>query len=177
MPIASQPFVGPDAARRLVEEDQAVLIDVRTPGEFATERIPGSRNVPLAALKAEQGVISAAGAPVILVCASGTRAGQAKELLGEKTGVPIHLLDGGLTAWRQEGGEVESSGRKVWGMERQVRFAAGLLVIVFVTLSLAFEPLKWLAAAIGAGLVFAAVSNTCAMARVLALLPWNRRAA
>ncbi|MDN3242589.1 rhodanese-like domain-containing protein [Glycomyces tritici] len=175
MSVASKSFVGPEAARQLVDAHGAVLVDVRTPGEFASERLPGSRNVPLATLATAD--LAAGGAPVILVCASGTRAGQAKNLLGEGAGVPVHILDGGLTAWRREGGAVESSGRRVWGMERQVRFAAGGLVIAFVAASLAWDPLKWLAAAIGAGLVVAALTNTCAMARALALLPWNRRAA
>jgi len=176
MPTASKSYVDPAAARRLVEEHQAVLVDVRTPGEYATEHIPGSRNIPLAALKAEQEAL-AGGGPVVLVCHSGTRAGQGKDLLGEETGVPVHVLEGGLVAWKDKGEAVEVGDRKVWGMERQVRVVAGGLVIAFTVLSLAWDPLKWLAAAIGAGLVFAAVTNTCAMASVLALLPWNRKAA
>ncbi|SDD08383.1 rhodanese-like domain-containing protein [Glycomyces harbinensis] len=177
MSVASKSYVDPEAARQLVEEHQAILVDVRTPGEFATERVAGSRNIPLSVVGAAQGALAEAGSPVVLVCASGVRAGQAKDLLGEGSGVPVHILEGGLTAWKQAGAPVESSGRRVWGMERQVRLAAGSLVIAFVALSLAWEPLKWLGALIGAGLVFAAVSNTCAMARVLAFLPWNRRAA
>lgn len=175
MSIASKSFVSPAAARQLVESHGAVLVDVRTPGEFASERLPDSRNVPLATLKTAD--LAHGGAPVILVCASGTRAGQAKNLLDEGAGVPVHILEGGLNAWRRDGGAIESGDRRVWGMERQVRFAAGALVIAFVVLSLAWEPLAWLAAAIGAGLVFAAVTDTCAMARVLALLPWNRNVA
>lgn len=177
MPTASKSFVDTEAARQLADEHHALFIDVRTPGEFATERVIGSRNVPLPVLKAAQGTLAEAGAPLILVCASGTRAGQAKDLLGEETGVPVHILEGGLNAWKAEGAPVESSGRRVWGMERQVRLAAGGLVIAFVALSLAWEPLKWLAAAIGVGLAVAAITNTCAMARVLAFLPWNSKAA
>lgn len=177
MSLASKSYVDPEAARQLVEEHQAILIDVRTPGEFATERVAGSRNIPLPILKAAQGALAEPGAPLILVCASGTRAGQGKDLLGEETGVPVHILEGGLNAWKAAGAPVESSGRRVWGMERQVRLTAGALVIAFVALSLAWDPLKWLAAAIGAGLAIAAITNTCAMARVLAFLPWNRRAA
>ncbi|THV26466.1 rhodanese-like domain-containing protein [Glycomyces paridis] len=177
MPTASKSYVDANAARQLVADHGAVLVDVRTPGEFATERAEGSRNIPLPLVKAAQAALGEAERPVILLCASGTRAGQAKDLLGEETGVPVHILEGGLTAWKRDGAPVESSGRRVWGMERQVRLAAGALVIAFVALSLAWEPLKWLGAAIGAGLVVAAVTNTCAMARVLAFLPWNRRAA
>ncbi|MEU6861269.1 rhodanese-like domain-containing protein [Glycomyces sp. NPDC046736] len=177
MPTASKSYIDTNAARQLVEEHQAILVDVRTPGEFATERITDSRNIPLSLVKSAQGALGETERPVILVCASGARAGQAKDLLGEETGVPVHILEGGLTAWKQAGAPVESTGRRVWGMERQVRLTAGALVITFVALSLAWEPLKWLAAAIGAGLAIAAITNTCAMARVLAILPWNRRAA
>jgi hypothetical protein len=59
-------------------------------------------------------------------------------------------------------------------MERQVRLTAGSLVVVFVASSLAWDLLKWPAAAIGAGLVVAAVTDTCAMAKALTLFPWNR---
>ncbi|WP_372448874.1 YgaP family membrane protein [Saccharopolyspora endophytica] len=59
-------------------------------------------------------------------------------------------------------------------MERQVRLTAGLLVFIGVVASTAYEPLKWIAGFVGAGLTFAAVTNTCAMSRVLGLLPHNR---
>lgn len=163
-------------ARRLADDEQARLIDVRTPGEFATARIPGSRNVPLDRLRAErEALLERAGGLLVLVCASGVRAEQARAALADGAETRVHVLEGGLTAWEGDGGPVESGGRRVWGMERQVRLVAGSLVIVFTAASLAWDPLKWLAAAIGAGLVVAAVTNTCAMARALAFLPWNRR--
>jgi hypothetical protein len=40
--------------------------------------------------------------------------------------------------------------------------------------SIAIPKLKWLAAGIGGGLTFAAISNTCAMSTVLSKLPYNR---
>jgi hypothetical protein len=64
-----------------------------------------------------------------------------------------------------------------WELERQVRLVAGSIVLSSVVGSVAVPRLKWLAAAIGAGLTYAAVSNTCAMATALSKLPYNRGAA
>lgn len=59
-------------------------------------------------------------------------------------------------------------------MERQVRLVAGMAVVLGIVSSIAYEPLKWIAGLVGAGLTFAAITNTCAMSRVLGLLPHNR---
>lgn len=155
-------------------DPQVRLIDVRTPGEFASAHIPGSYNVPLDLLREHREELTAAhGDPVVLVCASGARAEQARALL-ESAGLDrLSVLRGGITGWQQDGGDLDR-GRGTWAMERQVRLVAGLLVLTGVVASTAFPPLKWLAGFVGAGLTFAAVTNTCAMSRVLGLLPHNR---
>ncbi|MGJ7908627.1 rhodanese-like domain-containing protein [Actinopolyspora sp. H202] len=151
------------------------LIDVRSPGEFDSVNIPGSHNVPIELLRQRQAELgSEHDDPVVLVCASGARAEQARTLL-EGAGVPdTRVLRGGITEWQREGGEV-NRGKGVWPMERQVRLVAGSLVLSGVLGSLAYRPLKWLAGFVGAGLTFAAISDTCAMARLLGMLPHNRR--
>jgi len=153
---------------------QLRLIDVRTPGEFASAHIPGSYNVPLDLLREHRDELTARhGEPVVLVCASGARAEQARTLL-ETAGLDrLSVLRGGITGWEQDGGEL-NRGRGTWAMERQVRLVAGLLVLAGVVASTLVEPLKWIAGFVGAGLTFAAVTNTCAMSRVLGLLPHNR---
>ncbi|OQO91012.1 rhodanese-like domain-containing protein [Saccharomonospora piscinae] len=152
------------------------LIDVRSPGEFAAEHIPGSANVPLDVLRARQDELTVRhDDPIVLVCASGGRAEQARTLLHQAGAEPT-VLAGGLGQWERDGGDVRR-GRGAWAMERQVRLAAGTLVLSGVLGSIAYRPLKWLAGFVGAGLTVAAVTNTCAMSRVLALLPVNRRAA
>ncbi|MBQ0924958.1 rhodanese-like domain-containing protein [Saccharopolyspora endophytica] len=153
---------------------QIRLIDVRAPGEFASSHIPGSYNVPLDLLREHRDELTAQhGDPVVLVCASGGRAEQARTLL-ENAGLDrLSVLRGGITGWQQQGGEL-NQGRGTWAMERQVRLVAGLLVFTGVVASTAYDPLKWVAGFVGAGLTFAAVSNTCAMSRVLGLLPHNR---
>lgn len=155
-------------------DPQVRLIDVRTPGEFASSHIPGSYNVPLNLLREHrEELVARHGDPVVLVCASGARAEQARSLL-ESAGLDrLSVLHGGITSWEHEGGEL-NRGRGTWAMERQVRLVAGLLVLTGVVASTAFAPLKWIAGFVGAGLTFAAVTNTCAMSRVLGLLPHNR---
>lgn len=161
--------------RALRESDPQVrLIDVRTPGEFASAHIPGSYNVPLDLLREHRSELTARhGEQVVLVCASGTRADQARTLL-ETAGLDrLGVLRGGITGWENEGGEL-NRGHGTWAMERQVRLAAGLLVCTGVVASTAYAPLKWIAGFVGAGLTFAAVTNTCAMSKALGLLPHNR---
>lgn len=150
------------------------LIDVRTPGEFASAHIPGSYNVPLDLLREHRAELNAQHHdPVVLVCASGARADQARTVL-ENTGLDqLSVLKGGVTGWEAQGGSM-NRGKGTWGMERQVRLVAGLLVLTGVVSSTAFEPLKWISGFVGAGLTFAAITNTCAMSRVLGLLPHNR---
>ncbi|MCX2731530.1 rhodanese-like domain-containing protein [Saccharopolyspora sp. NFXS83] len=161
--------------RALREADPQIrLIDVRAPGEFASSHIPGSYNVPLDLLREHRDELTAShGDPVVLVCASGGRAEQARTLLADAGLDRLSVLSGGITGWQQQGGEI-NQGRGTWAMERQVRLVAGLLVLTGVVASTVYEPLKWGAGFVGAGLTFAAVSNTCAMSRVLGLLPHNR---
>ena len=168
-------LVDTNRIREFRETDpQLRLIDVRTPGEFASAHIPGSYNVPLDLLREHRDELTARhGEPVVLVCASGARAEQARTLL-ETAGLDrLSVLRGGITGWEQDGGEL-NRGRGTWAMERQVRLVAGLLVLAGVVASTLVEPLKWIAGFVGAGLTFAAVTNTCAMSRVLGLLPHNR---
>lgn len=156
--------------RRLLDGPGPVdVVDVRTPGEFASVHIPGSQNIPLADI--HNGSIGTRGAPVVLVCASGDRAGRACQLLAGD--VPAQVLDGGVAGWLDAGGAVER-GPQRWGLERQVRLVAGGIVLGATVASVMWPKARFVAGAVGAGLVFAAVSNTCAMANVLARLPYNR---
>ncbi len=83
-------------------------------------------------------------------------------------------LAGGINSWTATGGDLRS-GRPVWELERQVRLVAGGLVLLSVLGSLVVPGLQWVAAFVGAGLSFAALTNTCAMGNVLARMPWNTR--
>ena len=169
-----------DRVRDLLGTRRARLVDVRTPGEFAAVRVPGSVNVPLDVLRSHRPSLQAEHDDiVVLLCASGTRAAQARDLLTGSGLTRVEVLEGGVSAWEQRGdpGDRGAEGRTVWSMERQVRLTAGSLVLAGVLGSLRYRPVVALAGAIGAGLTFSALTDTCGMARVLALLPYNRRGA
>ena len=152
------------------------IVDVRTPAEFETVHIPGSYNVPLDQI-AEHGVeFRGIGAPIVLVCRSGMRARQAESLLRAADVPRLHVLDGGVAAWDQAGQRVVR-GRQAWSIERQVRAIAGGLVLIGVLGSLLlWQPLLYLALLVGAGLLFAGLTDTCAMGMLLMRLPYNRGA-
>ena len=160
----------------LASADAPRLVDVRTPAEFAAIHVPGSWNVPLDLLREHRDELSRhLERDVVLLCRSGARAGQAEQLLAE-AGLPqVHVLDGGVTAWTNAGAPV-NRGADHWDLERQVRLVAGGLVLAGVVTSIVVPPMKWLAGAVGGGLAFAAVTDTCAMGMLLSKMPWNRAA-
>jgi rhodanese-related sulfurtransferase len=150
------------------------LIDVRTPAEFETAHIPGAYNVPLDLLREHRTELRQhLDEDVILVCRSGARATQAGQRLAD-AGLPnVKVLTGGILAWQAAAAPV-TTGRPRWDLERQVRLVAGTIVLTAVLLSAAVPGAKWIAAAIGAGLAVAALTNTCAMGMLLGRLPYNR---
>jgi rhodanese-related sulfurtransferase len=152
------------------------VLDVRTPGEFDTVHMPGVYNVPLDLLREHRDeILSHLDQDVVLVCRSGQRAAQAEETLRRAGLTNVHILDGGITAWEAKGFAV-SRGAQRWDLERQVRLVAGVIVALSVLASIVIPGAKWVAFAIGAGLAFAALTNTCAMGMLLARLPYNRGA-
>ncbi len=109
------------------------------------------------------------------MCRSGNRARQGAEKLAGKGFTGVHVIEGGMQAWSKAGLPVVKGESKIWSLERQVRFAAGLLVLAGVILAFAVHPyFALLSGFIGAGLVFAAVTDTCGMAMMLAKMPWNQ---
>lgn len=152
------------------------LIDVRTSGEFETAHIPGAYNVPLDLLREHRDeIVKHLDQQVVLICKSGQRAAQADETLRHAGLTNVHVLDGGMTAWENTGFAV-NRGAERWDLERQVRLVAGLIVAVSVLVGAFIPGVQWVAFAIGAGLTFAALTNTCAMGMLLARLPYNRGA-
>jgi rhodanese-related sulfurtransferase len=164
---------------RIASEAPPWILDVRTPAEFETAHIGGSYNVPLDVLNDHGSEVAERldqSHDVVLVCRSGQRAAQAADLL-RSTGVSGgSVLENGIADWEGQGFEV-NRGVQRWELERQVRLVAGSIVLSSVLGSVAIPRLKWLAAAIGAGLSYAAISNTCAMGTALSNLPYNRGAA
>ncbi|MBL3668938.1 rhodanese-like domain-containing protein [Streptomyces sp. M2CJ-2] len=169
--------LGTDEARSRLHE--LTVIDVRTPGEYAGGHLPGALNIPLDQIQRALPDIRHASerGDVLVVCASGARSETACRILAEN-GVATATLSGGTGAWAADGHDLhrpKGTSRAAWGMERQVRFTAGTVVLLGLLLGLLVHPaFQLLSAGIAAGLVFSAVTNTCGVAVMLAKLPHNR---
>jgi rhodanese-related sulfurtransferase len=161
--------------RELMHEDPALrILDVRTGGEFDTVHIPGSYNVPLDTLGEHVHDLADVEHPVVLICKSGARAGQAHSKLSGAGKQHLHILEGGMDAWESSGGDVVRGTSTKWALDRQVRLVAGSISLAGILVSIFVPKAKWLAGGVAAGLTFSAVSNTCAMGTALAKLPYNK---
>jgi len=159
----------------LAAQPSSPVIDVRTPVEFAEVHVPQARSVPLDELKPSSLQLQK-GQPVYLLCRSGQRATKAAEKFAKEGFSQPIVVEGGTLAWIAANLPVERSTVKVVSLERQVRIAAGALVFTGVLLArfVNFDFI-WLSGFVGAGLVFAGITDFCGMGLLLAKLPWNKR--
>ena len=165
----------PAEVAAVIATGQGTLVDVRTPAEFREVHAQGARLVPLDVLDrpAVEAVRGANGGTIYLLCASGIRATKAAEQLRQLGLENVHVVEGGTNAWAAAGLPV-IRGRKTISIERQVRIGAGTLVVIGTSLGWFVHPAFFiLSAFVGAGLVFAGITDICGMAIVLAKAPWN----
>lgn len=155
--------------------ESLTLLDVRSPAEFETAHIDGSYNVPLDVVKSRAAELARrlSGGPVVLICQSGVRAVEAQRALAGVGAADLRVLDGGVPAYAEAGGDIVA-GKAKWSMERQVRLVAGCIVLSSIVASLRAPKARLLAGGVGAGLTFSALTNTCAMGKVLLMTPYNR---
>lgn len=163
-----------EASADLIHPGGCQLVDVREFSEYESERIQGSTLVPLSGLEQNLELINR-DRKVYLLCRSGKRAMQAAERLTDQGFKDLRVVDGGLEGWRAAGLPVERGTGRVWSLERQVRFVAGLFVLTGILLSLVSPWFVLLSALIGAGLTFSAITDTCGMGMMLARMPWNQK--
>ena len=151
------------------------ILDVRSYPEFAAGHLHGARLLPLDEMPRRLGEIDRT-RPVVVVCRTGKRSAQAREALASAGIEQVSDLAGGLNAWQEAGLPVEKSARVPWSLERQVRVVAGSLVLLGIVFGFLAHPAFFgLSAFVGAGLVFAGVTDWCGMGLLLARMPWNRR--
>jgi len=151
------------------------ILDVRTPAEFEQAHISGSKLSPLDSLDPDQIIRNFDTAkPLFVICQSGKRAKQAVEKLQQAGCESAVLLNGGINAWSEHSLPL-NTGKKTMSLERQVRIAAGILILTGAVLGFYQHPL-WhlLSAFVGAGLTFAGITDSCAMGMLIAKMPWNR---
>ena len=149
------------------------LIDVRTPAEFRSVRAEGALNHPLESLEAEALPFEKS-ETLHLICQSGGRSAKACQLLEAAGHEAVVNVEGGTAAWQAARLPV-AEGKKAMSLERQVRIAAGSLIVVGAAVGCFVHPGGYgLSTFVGAGLVFAGLTDTCAMGMLIAKMPWNR---
>jgi rhodanese-related sulfurtransferase len=154
------------------------IIDVRTPAEFGELHAAEAHLIPLDRVDPNAFASEMNGskdAPLYFICRTGARAAKACERFAAAGFQNVFNIEGGTLAWEQAGLPVVRGERKAISLERQVRIAAGSLVLTGVALGLLVHPAFYgLAAFIGAGLIFAGVTDWCGMGMMLARMPWNQ---
>lgn len=159
---------------RLGRDPKPRLIDVRLPMEFERVHAIGAENVPLDEIDPRRHG-PADGRPLYIICQKGMRSRKAVEKFAAAGFQGVESVEGGTEAWVSARLPVHRGRVKTISLERQVRIAAGSLVVLGIALAWLTPWTLALSAFVGAGLVFAGITDTCGMGMLLAKAPWNRR--
>lgn len=158
-----------------LDKNEALIIDVREPGEYQAANIPGSKLIPLGSINRKQ-LPEAQGKKIVIHCQLGKRGGKACELLvNEDPTLDIYNLEGGISAWAEQGYPVNRQSSHFLPLDQQVQLTIGSGVLLGIFLSLLGS--SWwllLSAFFGAGLCFAGLTGNCYLAQLLAKMPWNK---
>ncbi len=171
--------IKPEELKKLLFENnnKLHLIDVRTPGEYRAVHLIKTVNIPIGDLNPDQILKEYQPneqSPLYFICKSGMRGERACEHFIKKGFLHVVNIQGGTEACIREQLPAEY-GEGGMSLERQVRIVTGLLILMGVVLGYFLDPLFiLLSGVVGAGLVFAGVTNTCAMGMLIAKMPWNR---
>ena len=168
--------ITPEEAQRIMENEKAILIDVREPAEHRLEKIPVSKNIPLSKIHPDH--LSSeinSGHTILVHCKSGRRSDEACKKLSKDIQADIYNIQGGIENWSKSGFVTEKAETGILPLDRQVQLIVssmiliGLLIYYFITPYGLFLPLM-----AGLGLMNAAVTGWCGMAKLLAVMPWNQ---
>jgi rhodanese-related sulfurtransferase len=173
--------ITPQELHAILDEDEKInLIDVRTTAEYRAGHVAGARLIPLDELRSEipaaDELYGEAGHEhtLYLTCQFGLRSEQAAERLIDAGYDNLAVIDGGMQAWQKAGLPMQRCGSAI-SLERQVQIAIGTLLVLKVLFGFTIHELFFAAIPlIGAGLIIAGITNSCSMARMIALLPWNQ---
>ena len=91
-----QRSVGAEAHQRVAAG--AMLVDVRTPDEFAAGHLPGAVNIPVEELPRRFAELGSPEKPLVVYCRSGARSSRAERLLKERGFQDVFNL-GPMSAW------------------------------------------------------------------------------
>lgn len=168
--------VSPREAARWIADGEAILIDVRSPGEFGAQHIAQAISLPLDTLPDALGALRPpVGQKLIFQCLKGGRGATACAAVGDAW-PERYNLDGGIEGWKAAGLPVVGASERL-PLARQVQVAVGLIVLALVTAGFWLNPAYFAAAGlVGLMLAVAGVTGWCGLALVLQRMPWNRPA-
>ncbi len=161
--------------KQWLDTDSVILIDVRESSEYREEHIQGARLVSLSNFTPDK-IPQDPTKKVVLYCRTGNRSSQAAQKLFSAGSREVTHLKDGLNSWKQAGYPTVVDKNAPISLMRQVQIVAGFLVLTGTGLGAFVSP--WfllLSGFVGGGLMFAGITNTCALGMLLAKLPYNRQ--
>ncbi|AFV00818.1 rhodanese-like domain-containing protein [Simiduia agarivorans] len=163
-----------ELSQKIQQGERPLIIDVRTPAEYAAVHLPASHNLPMGTFGPDAiSALAKAGDQVFLMCRTQRRAEMVCQQLTGQLECELVVVDGGVE--QVEPALLARQGREVMGLDRQVRIAAGSLVVLGVAGGFFVAPwLFGLSGFVGAGLVFSGLTDTCPMGSVISRMPWNQ---
>ncbi|MCC5797592.1 MAG: rhodanese-like domain-containing protein [Methylophaga sp.] len=161
---------------QLQQAEDLCLLDVRSAAEVRNDALPGIIEVPVDQLDAEKfrAILQERNhsGPVYLICQSGRRAELAASKLAKVIDNPLLIVEGGMTAIRQK--KKPTTGTMI-SLERQVRIAVGILIILTVLAGFIVSPVWFgVTGLMGLGLLYAGITDNCMLGMIMAKAPWNR---
>lgn len=172
----SNKVLTPQAAQELLAQG-AVMVDIRGADEYAREHIADAKHMPMEQLSS-QGMPHNEANAVIFHCNSGNRTVMNSGVLDNCASCEVYILEGGLDGWKKAGLPVVRDAKQPLELQRQVQIGAGLMILLGVILGTTVAP-AWYALSgfVGAGLIMAGITGFCGLARMLLVMPWNKKMA
>lgn len=156
--------------------EQPLIIDVRSHAEIDSLSYAGCLRLPLHEINQTSATQLGADKTIYILCGTGKRAQMAADKLTQWLPNTLAIIEGGITAMAAANLPLQQGVSQTMSLERQVRIAAGGLVLTGVVLGSAVHiGFYALSGFVGAGLMFAGMTDTCAMGMLLARMPWNQR--
>lgn len=162
-----------DVFDKISKGEHLQLVDIREAAERGAAKIDKSQHLPFSQITNLANILDKK-KDIYLICRTGQRAGMAAKQLEAQGYQSIYVVKGGIDAWARNGLPVDGELTHVWSLERQVRFTAGLIILIGIALSYAINA-NWIFLSVIAslGMIVSSIMNTCGMATVLRMMPWN----
>lgn len=160
-----------------LENNEAIVVDVREKDEFVNEHIPQACSFPLSDLENTLPLLANEKRKIVFQCLKGFRGGKALELAQTKLdSTALYNLDGGIESWKNANFPlVKKVQKNKLSIMRQVQIGAGSMVALFSLLSLSgMSFFGVLAMLVGCGLLFAGITGWCGLGILLQKMPWNK---